>query len=588
MITGRIKFSSLDNGVVTGGIAVAFFWGVVSVQHYLPSGMDFYINTLLVAIISLAMTLFFARQKIQKISYNCLLWLIFFLLLLIQPLLHQLSYFDAHLLEIAPLLAVILLVLGVAQFTAEQKANAVKVMAYVILFCGVYTVFSQLVQLLQIEILLDTWVFDTEGERLVGNVAQVNQAAFVCTLAMAALIYLLYEAKHLSRFTWTVAILIILWLSMGIGFSASRGGVLLAIVALLSGAIFYQAKIKQRAVMALVFFPVLIIGYTLGTYLMNAYMQVEASAIGRMMNESSSLHLRISHLHQAWLAFSSQPITGIGWGGIKYFGLQHADEIEWFTVVNHVHNIVAQLAAELGFLGVTIFFAFVVLLLKNLRFSLPPYRAFSFAVLMLLGMYSLSEYPLWYMRFLLLTAFFVAIIDVDSVSLKLNSKILPLSMSALLSLGAIFYAVQYKIYTNAAYIIREDESVVPYEYKVAVYKDLPSLFGFSQYKELILFLLNPISEENIEGQIALGNRILSVYLADFTMLKQANILMVAGKEAQADILYQSTCLFNFAEQCNIVIENLRANAKEAPEHYQPYYERFAIWYESRFDKKIPE
>lgn len=565
-------------------LASAYFWGVVSWQHFFPSAQDAYIALLVVLLTSCGLLIFFSCNKIRQISYTTILWFCFFLLLLVQPVINDLAYPDSSFLTTIPVLVCALVSLVIAQCTESQKAKAVLVIAYTVLVCGFFTVFSQLVQLFRVEWLLGSVVFDAPPSgRLVGNIAQVNQAAFVSSLAMASIIYLVYH-HHLTKFRIALFMFIMLWLSVGIGLCASRGGVLLAIAALLSGSIFYKASLKKRLVMGGAFFPVLIIGYIIGTELMNYFMEIDFSAVGRI--NGGILDLRIQQFKDAWFAFTTSPIKGIGWRELMHFGLQNASEMHWFTTANHAHNVVAQIGAELGILGLLIFLGFVIVLLKKLRFSLSPYRAFSFAILMLTAMYSLSEFPLWITRFLLLATFFVAVLDNGLISLNFNSKLLPSFLATVLICGSVFYIVQYKKYLLAYYYITWNHPDLTYEAKLDNYRQVPKVFGFSQYKELMLFQLNPIKTENLEGQIALGNRVLSMYLSDSLILKQANLLMVAKREKEADKMYKSGCLFNRGERCSDVISSLRANAIGDPELYGGYYERFAEWYNANFDDKL--
>lgn len=566
-------------------LCFAYFWGVVSIQHYLPS-YGLYLGLHISLILSLALTLFFATQRISTISYSVLLWLGLFVLVAVQPLLHQTVYPDRLIFPSVGLFLVMLLALAVGQLNDDQKRQAVHIMSFAICVGGILTVASQLVQLFNIKPLMGVLVFKPSGSRLVGNIAQVNQAAFVSCLAMSAVVYFVHYYRVSSKLLWLLLAVLMTWLGMGLGFSASRAGLILALMALSSSLIFYQATYRQRLAPTLLFLPCVMLGYQLGTWLMNTYLQVETSALGRMVGENS-LHLRTSLLHQAKLAFLQNPILGNGFNTMNHFGLQHFDELTWFTAADHTHNVIGQFAAELGVVGLLFLCGFALILLKNLRFSLPPYLAFSYGMLAIIGLYSLSEYPLWYLKFLFLAAFLIAIIDNNPLKLSTGLGRLFFLLSILIFFGSVFYVKQYKSYRHVSYLIYDNE--ISNNDKMNGYNNLPNVFGYSKFKELYWFLIMPIATETpkLQEQAELGDRVLTQFLSASMLLKQAQILVNLDQADKADRLYEATCVFGSSTFCHLAIDHLYKNCLSDPQRYQPYLYRFAQWHQTKFAKPIP-
>lgn len=574
--------------------AIAYFWGVASFQHYLP-GTGIYIGFFVASITALG-TLFFSLKKRQfdnTISTSALLWCIFLSLLTIQPFINHIVYRDDLIFPVIGILLAILMALVVGSFTEDHKKNAVHIMAIAILCAGIFTVFTQFAQLMQWDFLVGKILFRTGGGRLIGNIAQVNQAVFVTSLAIASIFYFIYQPlfKFKKTIYYFFAILILFWLGMGVGFSASRGGILLAIGAVITPALFYQASFKQRILYPVLFSPAIILGYVFGTGLMNQLLQSDMTAVGRMVGENT-LYLRKNLLEQAWLAFSNSPITGQGWGNLQKFGLDHANELAWLTTANHAHNFIAQIAAELGILGLLILAGFAYVLIKHLRFNHKPHLAFAYAILMLMGMYSVSEYPMWHLRFLILTVFFIAIIDSSTIRLpqKLNLRPIIMSMSIIIFTASSYYIVKYNDYIDMAYTLYSDKS---YEEKIAKYEQLPYVFGFSKYRDLTRYTLWTVDETNVYQQVELGERLFSEYLIIPLMTKQANMYAVVNRVEDADQMYINACRLGYIkdfveDQCDSVIATLQANAKENPEYYQGYLDRFTVWYEKTYQTKLPD
>lgn len=568
-------------------VAAAYLWGVLSIQHYLPAGsLGLYVNQHVAALLALGLLAGFVFFKPQTVSVGTVAWLALLLLVLLQPLLHTLPYTDALIFPVATLMLCLLLAWLVGSWDDGAKARAVHMMACALLAGGVLMVFTQIAQMFEPHVLSGRLVFlRHETTRFIGNIGQVNQAAFVIAMGMAAAVYFVHRTR--KRTHWALSGIALMVLAAGIGLSASRGGILLAGAAVVGGGLFYPVSGKKRMAVIVSVGLLILTGYVVGTELL-AWSSGghQASAVGRMVNENS-LHLRQHLLQEAWMAFAEHPLTGVGWRNISAYGLENAEKIKWFTVAHHTHNLVAQFAAELGLLGLAVLALFAWVMIANFGFKLPPFKAFSYSVLMLVGMYSLSEYPLWFLRFALLAAFFTAVVEQRPVVvLRLNLNPAAFVLSAVILLGSIYYIFMYRPYIHAAYMLRSD--IPTFEEKVETYHALPNVFGYSQYKDMMFFALQPLTTEQLSQRIELGNRVLSVYLAQDMLIKQADFYTLANDTGRADKLYQAACLFEYAAYCGEVVGRLKTLAEQDPEKYQDYYTRFGQWYQTRFGKVLSD
>lgn len=565
-------------------IAFAYLWGVLSIQHYYPSTTDLYISIYVGGFLAAGLAGWGISSKTVSLSINTWLWLCFLVLILLQPILNKVAYSDGLVFPAATILFCLILSAVIASFTNEQKQFVIQIMAAALLVGSVLVVATQFIQLMWPDSpVIGTLVYPRDSNnRLIGNIAQVNQAAFVSALGIAAAIYFSYRSR--SKIKIGICMILVVWLAMGIGFSASRGGVLLTIAAVLGGGFWYSAQWRRRLISVFGFGALSIIGYNVGSRLLLLFIESGNTALSRLANET--VQLRKYLLQEAWLAIKMDWLTGVGWGGLQGFGLEHAEDLPWFTVAHHAHNLFAQVGAELGILGLTILCGFIWVLIRNFRICLPPYRAFAFSALTLIGMYSLSEYPLWFLRFIMITAIFIEIISAEENKNKRSLRLPVLVISSLLLVGSVYYATQYNKLAEIIRFIDSDD--ISTEQKLEAYPQYPAAFGFAEEKELILFTLLPISENNLAEHIVLGERVASKNFDQGLLLKQASLLAISGNSERADHYFRAACLMNMLEECDKVNKFLIDISEENPSYYKPYLERFREWYKVRFHKRIDE
>lgn len=562
-------------------LAFSYVWGVVSTQHYAPSSSGFLVSLYVILFSSAALIVGFFKKSIIQIGHNTVAWLLFFGLMLLQPFFHRLPYLDDHLLLSTLFIWCAIISIYVHNLDDAYKKKAVHTMAIAIFIAAFCTVLSQFGQLFIPEGQLGFLLFPVRGDRLTSNVAQVNQAAYIITLGIASIFYFLYNKTVTKHWVWLLPIIPMVFFGIGLGFSASRGGIFLAIAALCSAGIFYQASMKKRLLMSVAFMPLVALGYHIGTTLMNQFLNTDLSAVGRLVGEKS-LHLRSDLMQHALLAFKDNPLFGVGFGNFKSFGLANAEHVNWFTAAHHAHNLIFQVGAELGLLGLGLLGYFAFILLKNLRFNLPSHKGFAYAVLMLTFLYSLSEFPLWYARYLILAVFFLAIIDTSSFKLKFDFKKPLLVLSALFLVGSVYYVKDYATYSSIAYRVIDGDG----EEALRRFQKAPNTFGFGSYRDLTLYQIIVANEENVEQMIQMGERILGVHYDGFLLMKQAHMLAAVGEQDRADAYFRASCLFNNGAYCQTVVDNLYALAEHTPEN-KGYLERFEAWFVGNFNEPMP-
>lgn len=547
-------------------VFTAYGLGTLTVQHYLPSQVDFIPNITVIGLLSVGMLGLLAFVEIKTIGSDTIFWLLLFILVLIQPFFVTVIYLDGLIFPLAILLVCIILSALVNNITDKKKV--IQYSVYGLILVGFANLFPQLVQYFHISFFSSLAMpVQADNIRFYGNVAQPNQLAFIYALAIVACHFIYYQSiVNQAATKWRLLILILLiFFSAGIALSSSRGGLILAVASLL----LYPISARSLVSFIKSFLPVAIaifIGYLVGSYLLSIYdMPTEPNAVSRMTE--GSLYLRFELLQQAWIQFYHHPVIGVGLGNLLADSIHHVEEIDWFVFSIHSHNIVAQVAAEMGVIGLALLLLPVFIIIKGYWQSRSLETNFVLIALILIGLYSFSEYPLWFTRFLILAVFFLAIINTKAIKLNLNMTNLFVVISTMIVVGSGYYYYQYQSYSQANsfltnYSFENPESLTVADYKefsdfqAALVTELKPIFGFSDYKELYIYYLLPLDDDQLSDRIDLGSRVLTKFLTSNVLLKQAFYLGLNDQQADSLQIFKSACLLNHSEKCNEVTKYL--------------------------------
>jgi hypothetical protein len=114
------------------------------------------------------------------------------------------------------------------------------------------------------------------------------------------------------------------------------------------------------------------------------------------------------------------------------------------------------------------------------------------------------------------------------------------------------------------------------EYQIEIVNNLPSIFGFSDYKELFIYYLLPTNSEQLDDKIAVGNRVLTKYLDINILIKQGIYLALNDQPEEALYLFQGACTLNHNEKCNEVSKQLQDLA-DANEKFRTINYAYVRW-----------
>jgi hypothetical protein len=273
-----------------------------------------------------------------------------------------------------------------------RTREALNVLSAACLAGALYSVLVQWLQLFDLEI-LPFWlagVFKSElvQDRPFGNVGQANHQATYLALAGISAIYL----GRITRRSW-LAPASLLPLATGIALTGSRMGA--AFLAVLMLAQFAPTALRPDQSRSRWLTCVAVVaGYLGGLVAVHL-------VLGAITTLARPTALRYELWWQAWQISLQHPWLGIGagqFGGGQYWVARPG----LYTVpANNAHNLILDLAAELGWPAATAAGAVGLYWgIKDLRRRLAsPEQALAWGMVLMIGIHSMLEFPLWHLFF---------------------------------------------------------------------------------------------------------------------------------------------------------------------------------------------
>ncbi|MCO5397331.1 PglL family O-oligosaccharyltransferase [Ralstonia soli] len=292
------------------------------------------------------------------------------------------------------------------------------VIAVAVIVGGLLTVAIELLQLFRVPNLPgDFFSINPTGtaRRMWGNLNQPNHVGTYLAFGLAACLFL----GHRHRKWLALLMVVVQMLLIGMALTFSRvTWVHIAVIGALAG-IPLAVEAKGRAwpvrLVALVG-PLLLLvvayqGWNWAISFANAAWTLDLpGSMGQRMQEGAGLRpLLWKH---AWHMFLAHPWLGGGWGDYAWNQFVQTDTVGQVEMSLNAHNIVLDLLAKAGVVGLAAVFAPLAWWALDVRKRLQqPETVFLGAVVAVLMVHSLLEYPLHYVFFLFPFAFVLGYLD---------------------------------------------------------------------------------------------------------------------------------------------------------------------------------
>ena len=282
---------------------------------------------------------------------------------------------------------------GAASFARRRATPA----AWAWVLAGVASSFIGLLQYFGVAAALDPWVNQTLLGEAFANLRQRNQFASLTNIALAALVWLAVSGRFAGRQQWLVWMVAGL-LAVGNAASSSRTGLLqlvLLCVLCLVWTGWRQPPVRRVLLTAVLTYALatLVLPWLGGLDLMGHGIVARLRA-GDMVCAS-----RLTLWSNVLTLIAQKPWFGWGWGELDYAHYMTLyPGARFCDILDNAHNLPLHLAVELGIplaLAVCGGAGWVVWRARPWR-ETDPTRQMAWAVLAVIMLHSMLEYPLWY------------------------------------------------------------------------------------------------------------------------------------------------------------------------------------------------
>ena len=296
----------------------------------------------------------------------------------------------------------------------------------------------------------------------------------------------------------------------------------------------------------------------------------------RMFTDATSGHIRLYLWHEAWLMFVHSPWLGSGFGQFAWEHFQLGPQLQRTSVLglyNNAHNLIFQLATETGIAGLTVLFAALGVWLHGLRRAVFHVSLWwGYAVLGVLALHSLLEYPLWYAYFLAIAAFLLGALDAGALHLRgagwrIGMAVVVLAAGlSLLQLRTSYQQLEVAL-TARINAGNTPESARQFSEALREVRKMPLLASYADFYSSSLIVVN---EQGLKEKLALNFRTVRAFPIKELVYLQAMLLAQAGQLKQAEQVWeQAIWSYPFSlEQRN----RLEALAEKDPAHFSALLE----------------
>lgn len=383
--------------------------------------------------------------------------------------------------------------------------------------------------------------------RFGGSFFQANQVAAYIFLGVLAVCFLVLE-KRLK--IWSALFFLLIFMVM-LSFTASRTAIVyvLLILPFLSWLLYKKQNAKHW------FWPLFIIPIFFIIDFLIHFSGIETS--GARLLGNFTLSARLGLMADAWKLFIEHPVLGVGFG--QYVVMRHAIlyPLGGADMGNstHSHNLIFNVLAELGLIGfiVLVFFVFICARPLFTQKKWASSQTFFFGLLLVIGIYSLLEFPLWVAFFSIFTVFCTVMINGDH---QLEWKITPY-LSRLLGAGMLILA-PLTFYVGWEYIKIEKlyaKAFIWQNAKTQALQDAarawPNTFIWDLQLEKLLLTLATEYPSYWDFVAPFSEKTFTHWPMAETAPGRAIVLVSENKKALADALIERTCR-NFPDQCPLI------------------------------------
>jgi O-antigen ligase len=388
---------------------------------------------------------------------------------------------------------------------------------------------------------LGRFMMPRSPDRVWGNLGQPNQLANYLVLGLASCTFLYATDKLPLR--WAAPATLALAYVVSLTGSRSAWVYLAGLIALSATFSALDRSRANRRLLALSSMALVacILLPWLDKLLLEPNMPTVASRLGSV---EIMAEVRPRIWRAALLMFLDSPLLGIGF---RQFGWHHfalnaqMPEPRMLGFTDHAHNLLLHVLAEFGLVGFLLLAGVVLLWIAGLaRQPRTPAHWWIWAIVLVLGVHSMLEYPLWYTFFLGIGAVVLGFGERRALPLRLGQggragRVLLVGLLALgwLVTGQLFgdylvlenfLAFRYRYMHASAELNRQAKDALLEIHRGSL---------LAQYVELGLARTISVDTDRLADKFAVNSRAMRLFPIDDVTYRQAMLLALRGDQAAA-------------------------------------------------------
>ncbi len=407
---------------------------------------------------------------------------------------------------------------GASMLVADQAASCVRALATMWLVVALLSVAMGLLQYMHLEQWFNPWISQSPLSVAFANLRQRNQFATLCGIGLLALLYLCQSSKSTVKKLvgnttpteqgspvvsdyWNMAWpwLAVFALALGNGLSGSRTGALQWLI-IGTSVVCWRSSLHSS---------VKRLGY--GSLLLYILIQLLTPWFaGVVGNENSGLwgralqsgtgNSRLWLYSNVWELITQKPLLGWGWQELPYAQyISHFDR-RFTEFLDNAHNLPLHLAVELGLPYAILFFTVVLVWIVRAA----PWqernatRQLAWGVLMLIGVHSMLEYPLWYGPFLITLGLCLGLLQQQGIKENVTAARAELAQAVNVFLIGVFLIITvyatYDYYRVGQLLLSQESRISMFRYNTWSYAKKSWLF--KRKVQFVELMNTPISPQN--------------------------------------------------------------------------------------------
>lgn len=291
----------------------------------------------------------------------------------------------------------------------------------------------------------------------------------------------------------------------------------------------------------------------------------------RLYQDGGSANIRLLLWQIAWKSFCSAPLLGVGLGQFPWQTFLLGGQIAPGALpgaAEHAHNIILQLLAEFGLGSLLTILALGLALWRELRRATwEPACWWGCSAVLIVGIHSMLEYPLWYAFFLGPVALILGALAPAPLSIRLE-KLGAWGLTLVILTSAWILGNLYRDYSlleNTFYwrnLSAVERSPWPEVHHKLGLLHQDSLFP--HYIELFYSFATPIGRDNLEEKLLIIENSLRFSPVDRLVFKYSALLALAGRQIEAEAMLHQAIL-TYPDKVSIAYKQFKELAKTQPE-----------------------